>query len=363
MTQEIDWVFGLKLNVLEFLHEMSSPKKAGYYRHSYSGDLYDESKHWNVGSSAYALKIYYTLGLEKDQAVEDIGRYIKSFQKPNGLIYDDFIYRKAFLRNVAVSLKHWNLMNLFNEQYKRAETRQCYSSLMLYSMLPQKVCSLIPKTKKEIDSYLSRLNWKNPWQAGGVFSHLMFFLQLSKESGVTNNIDFDELISYAIDKVNKLQNSKDGGWYKGRVDDRLKVNGAMKVITGIAAVNKTYFSYPEKLIDLCLNASDYESACDNFNIIYVLNNASKLLNKSYRQDDIEQFALKKLAIYKNRYYRQQGGFSFFPSGANHNYYEAKITKGLNEPDMHGTVLFLWGISIIVQLLGIEKELEFKEFKA
>jgi len=39
----------------------------------------------------------------------------------------------------------------------------------------------------------------------------------------------------------------------------------------------------------------------------------------------------------------------------------KITKGLNEPDIHGTVLLFWGIAIISDILGIEKELGFKEF--
>jgi len=49
-----------------------------------------------------------------------------------------------------------------------------------------------------------------------------------------------------------------------------------------------------------------------------------------------------------------------PHKTNIYYYGAKITRGLNEPDIHGTCMFLWGISIISQILEIDQELGFKE---
>ncbi len=57
------------------------------------------------------------------------------------------------------------------------------------------------------------------------------------------------------------------------------------------------------------------------------------------------------------------GFSFHKEKANDVYYGARISRGIKEPDIHGTVLFLWGISIIVQILGIEAEFGFQEFRA
>jgi hypothetical protein len=70
--------------------------------------------------------------------------------------------------------------------------------------------------------------------------------------------------------------------YKGIQEDRFIVNGAMKIITGLIAVDKVDFDYAQQLVDICLRSINDEHACDNFNIILVLNYASKLLNREYR---------------------------------------------------------------------------------
>ena len=341
-------------------HQQSENVK-GYYKYSYSGDLYNESSHWNVGSSVYALKIYYTLGLEKNQDIIDTANYVKSFLHKDGQIYDDLVFKKGLFRNFISSIKGQNWANLFNAQYKRAETRQSYSSLMLYNELPKNVLLDIPMNTDEINSYLSVLNWNEPWGAGSHFSHLMFFYRLGLEAGRLDRRQFDELVNFSLDWINKLQNPKDGGWYKGKQSDRMIVNGAMKIITGLIAVQKTDFQFAKELVDTCLRSTNDEHACDNFNIILVLNYASKLLDRNYRQKEIETFAIDRLAKYKAHYKKEQGGFSFFPYHANDRYYAIKISQGLNEADIHGTVLFLWGIAIIAQILGIEKDLGFREF--
>jgi hypothetical protein len=361
--KELDWLYNLRPQVSYFLETMQSQNIQGFYRYSYSGDIYDDSFKWNVGSSVFALKIYYTLGIENSEAIKAATTHIQSFIHQDGLIYDDFIYKKGRLRNFLSAIKHNNLENLFNQQYKRAETRQCYSALMLHHQLPkQQIKISIPNTEKEIDAYLNKLNWQHPWGAGSHFSHLMFFLNLAHK---TNQIDkeiFEKLINYAISWINSLQNANDGSWYSGNPSARFKVNGAMKILTGLLAVDKVEFAYPEKLIDLCLNVSNDETACDNFNIILVLNYASKLLYRGYRQQEIEAFALNRLKIYKKHYYKDKGGFSFLSRQANIRYYGVKITKGFNEPDIHGTIMFVWGISIIAQILNINNELGFKEHK-
>lgn len=81
---------------------------------------------------------------------------------------------------------------------------------------------------------------------------------------------------------------------------------------------------------------------------------------NYRIKEIKEFAFERLGIYKQYYYSKIGGFSFLPHKANVNYYGAKLTKELSEPDIHGTCMFLWGTSIISKILGIEKKLKFKE---
>jgi hypothetical protein len=361
LNKDIKWLFSLKEQVLEFLDHQKSQNRAGYYQYSYSGDIYNDESKWNIGSSVYALKIYYTLGVKKNQDIINTIDYIKSFTHSNGEIYDDFIFKKSFIRNFASSVKNGYWDNLTNKRYIRAETRQAYSSLMLYDEVPEKVSFDFPRTKNDIADYLSSMDWSEPWGAGSHFSHLMFFYRLSMLTKTLDTKEYEELVSYSIDWVNKLRNIKDGGWYKGKQSDRIVVNGAMKIITGLIAVDKSDFEYGKELVDTCLRSTNDEHACDNFNIIFVLNYASKLLNREYRQSEIEQFALNRLQKYKAHYKSRQGGFSFYPNYSNKRYYSAKITKGLNEADIHGTVLFLWGVSIVAQILGIEKELGFREF--
>jgi len=355
--ENIDWLYSLKEKVPNFLNEMSGRENPGFFRYSLSGDLCDENIKWGLGNTVFAVKIYYTLDLVKDLPKEEklaMADFIKSFQKKDGTIYDPLIKKQAFFREKLSAIKNLNFNNFFHQLTIRAETRQAVSSLKLLGEKPDISYQNFPKTKEEIISYLDNLNWENPWGAGSHFSHLIFFLKNSdlKDKG--------ELVDFAIDVVNKLQNTEDGSWYLGNPTLQQKINGAMKVITGLKVADKMRFKYPERLIDLCLKAKNDEHACDNFNIIYALHYASKAAENNYRLDEIKEFALDRLKIYKNYYFPEIGGFSFLPNKANISYYGAKITKGLNEPDIHGTVMYLWGISIIAQVLGIDKELEFKE---
>lgn len=359
---DIEPLHHLKEKVLQFVSQMKSGVVDGYYRYSYSGDLYDEKTHWNPAGSVFAIKIYYTLGMQNNHDVDAAANYIKTFKHKDGWIYDDLVFRKPILRNALTSLRRRNFSNLLNKNYKRAETRQCYSALMLYDKLPERANLLIPRTEEQVYDYLSSLVWNQPWDAASHFSHLMFFLALALKTGQMEPQTFEHLAGCAIEWTNRLQRPQDGCWYTGSPSRRQKINGAMKVITGLIAVDRVDFDYPEKLIDLCLGSANVQDACDNFNIILVLNYAAKLLDRNYRRSEIEKFALQRLNTYWKHYHSDKNGFSFYPNRANDIYYGARITRALNEPDIHGTALFLWGISIIVQLLGIEEELEFKEFR-
>lgn len=356
--RDTKWLFELKEKVSQFLEQLKGKKISGFFHYSLSGDLYNEEIKWGLGNTVFAVKIFYTLDLMNKLPEEErmeMADFIKSFQKDNGTIYDPLIKRKTFLKDKLSLLNNWEFNNFWHQQTIRAETRQAISALKLLEKRPGIHYKNFPKKKNEIEKYLDNLDWGKPWNAGSHFSHLMFFL---------NNIDLEnkqELINFSIDLVNKLQSPEDGSWYTNNPSLQQKINGAMKIITGLKATNRVYFKYPEKLIDLCLQARNDKQACDNFNIIYVLHYANKMTNGNYRREEIKNFALERLVIYKKYYYPEIGGFSFLPHKANIYYYGAKITKGLDEPDIHGTVMFFWGISIISQILKINDELGFKEF--
>tara|TARA_B100000315_G_C14219030_1_gene425575 strand:- start:229 stop:627 length:399 start_codon:yes stop_codon:yes gene_type:complete len=128
-------------------------------------------------------------------------------------------------------------------------------------------------------------------------------------------------------------------------------------MTAYNIVERNDFENPEGLIDLCLSVIKNRDACDNFNLIHVLYNCH---NKTdYKKEEIEKFCLERLTIYNKHYWPNHGGFSFFNGRANKVYYGAKISKGLSEPDIHATHLFLWGITLITKILEFEKYIKLK----
>lgn len=364
-NESIDWIIKLKKDVPIFLDKLKSHTKRGFFRYSLSGDLYSESENWGLGNTVFAAKICYTLDMTDSLAVnelKDIINFIKGFQKDDGSICDPLLSRKVPLVKRLYAARNLDFSTIGGQKIKRAETRQSFSALRLLNSRPDLPYLQIPYTFDQIDKYLGRLDWSKPYDAGSHFSHLLFFWQTNQDMFDIHKESVEDLINYATTWLNKLQSWEDGSWYRGKNVPLLqKINGAMKVITGLKAVGNTNFGYPEKLIDLCLSTASPEQACDALDVVYVIRYANELTEGKYRYGDIENFCYRWLQICKEHHFPEYGGFSFYKHRANQYYYGAKITKGLNEPDIHGTVLLLWGIALVSQILNINKKIGFKEF--
>ncbi|EIT7026114.1 hypothetical protein L2593_001573 [Vibrio vulnificus] len=361
IEDNISWLKNLPSNVASFLENQRSENLDGYYSYSESGDLYPDSIKWNVGSSCYALKILYTLGVEDKDKIEPLINYILTFKKDNSMIYDDMIVKRSFVRNFLSSVKNKRFENLLHQNYKRAETRQCLSALDLYNAIPSEINIVCPTSEQQIDSFLSSLNWNLPWAAGSHLSHLLFFLSKKHKLEQISKENYSDLVAFTLKWIKKYELSNTGGWGTTLTDERGIINGSMKVITGLQNVGVTDYSNSKKLIDTCLQYYEKGHACDNFNIVYVLNKLNNSLNSSYRHEEICNFMMEKLSVYQDHYKPSSGGFSFNRDSSNINYYGLNITKGKNEADIHGTVLFLWGACLIADTL--EMNLGLREFIA
>jgi hypothetical protein len=354
------WMTELKQNVPKFLERMKSQTRPGFFHYSLTGDTANEQTRWGLGNAVFATKIYYTLGIlntfpaSEQQMMSD---FIRSFQAKNGSFFDPCVAQKAFWREKISSIRKHDFNNFFHQQTIRAETRQAISALTLLGEKISTCPSDLPTTNEGIEKFLSELDWKKPWGAGSHFSHLLFFLS----HGVLPKKD--ELIDQAIAWIRQIQNPETGAWHRGNPTLQQKINGTMKVLTGLRAANRMEFPFATQMIDLALNAQNDAHACDNFNVIYVLKYANEQTQRSYRTDEIKTFALNRISLYKKYYWPEHGGFSFFEGKANTHYYQAKISKGLHEPDIHGTVMFLWGLALISHILGIDNQTGFREFVA
>ena len=357
MNDNIDWIYSLKPEIIRFLSKLKRPDHPGFYSYSLSGDIYPPEAHWDLGNSVFAAKTYYMLNAMEETETAPIVKFIKSFQDKQGYIFDKKVEQLSRIRRITDALRRMKINNLFNEQARLGETRQSYAALRCLGSRPDIPFVNIPYTKKGVEEFIRSLNWRIPWEAAGVLNHLLFFLHNNRKLFHLHEDVSDDLIEHAL-KVLNIYKQEDGAWYDPavRITDTLKVNGAMKVMIAYDSVERSDFSHPEKLIDLCLSTLNDGHACDNFNIICVLYFCS--LRTSHRTDEIREFCFNRLDNYKKYYWPEHGGFSFFERQANDAYLGARITRGLNEPDVHGTSLFLWGIILITRMLGLEDKVKF-----
>ncbi len=353
----ISWIGSLKPDILKFLSELKDPLKPGYYKYSLTGDIYSSQTRWGLGNAVFAAKIYYMLDAVEESEAKSIVGFIKTFQDKKGYIYDKKIERLSRVRRVAYALLRRKINNLFNEQARLGETRQSFAAMLCLGHRPDIPMLHIPYTREGIEKYIHFLNWKIPWEAAGVLNHMLFFLHNNRRLFNVYEDETDGLIDHALAVLDSYKR-EDGAWYAPEVNmlDNLKVNGAMKVMIAYESVGRDDFTDPEGLIDICLSTVNDGHACNNFNIICVLYYCSR--KSDYRIDEIREFCLSRLGIYRKHYWPEHGGFSFFERHANDNYLGAKITRGLKEPDIHGTVMFLWGIILIIKILGYDDDTKF-----
>jgi hypothetical protein len=353
----VSWISTLRSDILKFLSELKDPSIPGYYKYSLTGDIYSSQTRWGLGSAVFAAKTYYMLNAVEETEAKSIVEFIKTFQVKEGYVYDKKIERLSRVQRVAHAIRSRKINNLFNEQARLGETRQSFAAMWSLGHRPDIPFLHIPYTKEKIEKYIHFLNWKSPWEAAAVFNHILFFLHNNRKLFHVYESKTDGLIDHALNILDSYKR-EDGAWYAPEVNmpDYQKVNGAMKVMIAYESVGRNDFTNPEGLIDICLSTANDGHACNNFNIICVLYYCSR--KTDYRIDEIKEFCLSRLEIYKKHYWPEYGGFSFFERHANDNYLGAIITRRLKEPDIHGTVLFLWGIILIIKILGYDDETRF-----
>lgn len=335
------WLTALPNQVLKFLQTMQS-EQYSTVRYSYSGDLYENYQTWGLGNSVFATKILYVLDqLDKLPSLvkENLFNKIISFSQPDGYISDPLITSDLPSNSPE------------RENIKRAETRQAFVALHLLGRRPRFPFTALPQDELQVTNFLESFDWSNPWHAASHLSHLLFFCQFNAQFFKQDEGHYEKLIAHILRWLETLQSPVDGCWYRHNPNLTLRINGAMKVMTGLHAINHYEFPYPERLIDTALAGANQEGACDNFNIAYVLYGATRI-SPVYRRAEIDNFLGERVNIYRQFFHEELGGFSFYLGKANDVYYGKKLSGGINEPDIHGTNMFVCGLAIIGQMIDL-----------
>lgn len=347
----LTWVRGVLARLPLFLDSMRHPSNATLYRYSQTGDLQAKP---SLASSVFATKIMTMARLGSEEDRRALAQHILSFQRGDGSISDPWVASHSRWGRLVEALRTRGTSNLFHGQTVRAETRQSMAALRSLGTKPPIPFADLPNSVESIKKYVDLLNWTRPWNAASHISHLAFFIvQNANWFGIGQVDDAIELLT----EIERVYRRDDGAWYsKGStISNNQKINGAMKMVTALDAAGLEELQNPEGLIDICLSAINDGHACNHFNVICVLHRC--LSCSTYRKNEIRKYMLDRLRRYHDHYWPWQGGFSFFPASANSSYYNARVSTGMAEPDLHGTVLMLWGIVLICDAMGWANELE------
>ena len=317
-------------------------------------------KELRLGFSCYALKTYFTLNkwnnFDEDYK-NDWAEYINSFQTKSKIYPDYSFLDDAYIDNFnKFKLKRFtkdfgkkllNLSKKYNYQSKkfelqtsiRAETKQAISTLHQVNFSNKYKYDDFPKTENEIKNYLNKYNWNKPWSAGAQFSGLCVFVSTQLEDNLDIKTSLENFIN---SKVNS-----DGFYYSGEKPNYTElINGSMKVLTGLDWLNVP-IHFPEKIIDLCLLGKPSQQGCDLVDFVYVLYRCS--LETNYRKKDIVKYLENFYETIFNHFYPNQDGFSYGIDSSQKLYYGVEISNGNSEPDIHGTLLLTWALSMIFKI--------------
>ncbi len=347
----VELIETLKERTPRFVAQMRDPTQPGQYRFSWSGDIVPKGTHWGLGQATFAARVLYILDRIDDSVAAEIATFILSFETQSGAIFDPLVARRSRLKRLVKGFIYLDEELLFNRQNKRAELRQALAALINLGAKPRRFTEKVPVTANDVTRFVDRLNWNKPWGAGSHVNHQLFFLR----HFVTLDIHARKAAADKYFEAIKRYETH-SGYHKPGAAPKANdlVGGLMKLYMAAAIFNRTHELIKKSHVDLCLDRMKATDACEHFNTIYVLSHCHQHLD--YRRDEIIAFALHLASQWEKHFYPKIGGFSFNRNKSGSIYYGAVLTKGLDEPDLHGTAMFVWGLLIVSQIAGLDRKL-------
>jgi len=356
------WLNEIDVKIYQFLNSLKNQSSPYKYSPALEG-VTDAGKNLSLGFSCFAIKILFTLNLWKTitkREQDDWLGFINSHQEskknlPKNSFIDKELYEHYQQVNIGRSLKELTKKTLnvlpnynslsFNQQYInsiKAESKQAIATLYQVNSKNNLPYLDFPKEDHEILSYLNKLNWSKPWSAGAQFSSLCVFAVTQTDKTYQSKIS-ESLYSY----LDNIIDNQTGLYFSGkRPSNTEAINGTMKIITGLDWLNMP-IHLPKKIIDFSLSVTPSNYGCDLVDIVYILYKSFK--TSKYKQKEIVEYLRNLLVIIEKHYFPEIGGFSYSVEKSQTGYYGVNITSGMSTPDIHGTILITWALSMIFEI--------------
>ena len=232
-----------------------------------------------------------------------------------------------------------------------AETRQALITLSLMGEQPKMPYRGFPLEKDGVVRFLELQNWSRPWGAGAHAAVLAVFV-VSQSPLILDDARFvQELKDTLAQFLDGVVDSETGCYFIGRQPDYTElVNGCHKVLTALEWLD-VKIHYPERIIDTILAKSPMPEGCHLVDAVYPLYRCC--LQVDYRRGDIQEYGLQLIEMIQ-RHYNDDGGFSYYIGRSQTSYYGIEISAGLHESDLHGSLLLTWALTMLVQMLDMNR---------
>ena len=343
-----------------WLDQMAEGLEPGRFLFCKHGGLIPSFGQQGQMTTCFAMKIAWQCGIWNKWTIQRQQAsiyFIESFQSSDGAYIDPWLKKSCKLdwKDLARALIGRTPIKeaIYNHRYNdkanvRAETRQSAATLWMVNKLPKYELPLEIKDPNSFYNYIKKLNWRDPWHSGSHISHQLMMLSLNnKISG--GLYYYDDMVKEVKAFLNSIYDKQLGTWHKGsNIDDQIKLNGAMKIYSGLQWLDGFEFAN-KPLIDFALSIPIQLDGCGFTNSLFAIRLARKGI-ENYRRDEIIERAIKCLN-YSMEHKHKGSGYSFMLNEAQKFYYTRYASLGGNQADMHGTGMFVLGISIALELMG------------
>ncbi|MDY6839534.1 MAG: hypothetical protein SWH78_16330 [Thermodesulfobacteriota bacterium] len=345
----------MRQNIRGWLELLHADLDSGRFRFCLKGNLVPIEEHSAHFTTIFAMRIAWCLGLwdewpndRKDACIA----FVKSFQGSKGYFSDPWLLstiRRPWKKYLGAMLGRAKLpqrLSVLRENALKAETRQSATTLAMVHEVPNHKLPTELTSRESIDTFFRSKDWTDPWSSCSHLSHQLTFLAINRAVyGESSN--YDRLVDHILFRLNEMRNPQTGGWYKGNPRPSIILNGAMKVFSGLQWIDRPY---PDcsKLLDFALEQPFNCHGCEYLNHLFVLFHCLKGTDANDRAHDVLKVSAEAARLVP-RFSRDDGAFSFYADRASSNYYGAKVSKGLAESDLHGTMMVTWGLAVIEQI--------------
>lgn len=346
-----------KKDIITWLEDSKKKLSPGHFRFCFEGNLVPTEGKTALFAACFGVKIAWQTGLW-DEWPDDFKTscvdFIKSFQGTDGYFVDTWLFpsRKSsivqFIKGNIKAVKNGGKLIPFNEHKSkllRAETRQAVATLYMIGERPNFPVSNAIQSAFDAKNYLNKLDWSNPWSAGSHLAHILCILKINKDF-FSIDYGYHAITSEILGFLQRIYDENSGTWFQGNPQEFLKVNGAMKILSGLDWVDDGYISFDyRRLINFALRQPFEKDGCGFLNRLLVV---YKCLEKiDYDIDTrpiIELLDNAKSEII--RFKKADGAFSFYHNKSQDYYSGIKVSNGEFISDLHGTVMICWALSMI-----------------